>query len=451
MRKFTLLAMMTLAMAFSAHAATGDVNLDGEINISDVNAVIDMILSNNADAAGDVNHDGEVNISDVNALIDIILTSVTPVDELVPKEINLDDTDLEEPSESIPDDEDAPDYGDYVENTSWSTTVRINFEGETVTVTGKPSSIIMTADGAHLTFTSTAKRVRYIVTGTTDNGSLKFYSERKFQILLNGADITNPNGAAINNQCGKSLYLVTGEGTVNTLRDGQEYTMVEGEDQKAAVFSEGQILISGKGLLNVYSVGKHCIASDDYIFVRPGSKLYLNSTSGHGIKAKDYVHIKGGVINMEISADGAKGINCDSLVNITGGRTTILTSGTSKVELDSLGNSVSTGCAGVKADHNMTMAGGTLNIKCTGNDAKGINVAQPFTLGGGTLNVVVTGKQTAVAPKGVKCDTDCLISGGYFYSCAPNGKALDVDGTLTIADGYTSINNEDQRLVEIIY
>ena len=97
------------------------------------------------------------------------------------------------------------------------------------------------------------------------------------------------------------------------------------------------------------------------------------------------------------------------------------------------------------------MTGGTLNIKCTGNDAKGINAAQPSTFGGGELNVVVTGQQTTVAPKGVKCDTNLTIGGGSFYSCAPNGKALDVDGSLIIADGYTSINNKDERLVEIVY
>ena len=51
----------------------GDVNGDGEVNISDVNAVIDMILSQSGDRAGDVNGDGEVNIADVNAVIDIIL------------------------------------------------------------------------------------------------------------------------------------------------------------------------------------------------------------------------------------------------------------------------------------------------------------------------------------------------------------------------------------------
>ena len=392
MKRILLFALLTFALAFSATAATGDVNSDGEVNISDVNALIDMILSEDSGAAGDVNGDGEINISDVNALIDIILGGGV-VDELTPKDIELDFSALTEGTEVIQEDEDEEDYGDYVENTSWSTTVNITFDGETATVTGNPSSVFVAIDGAHVTITSTAKRVRYIVTGTTPNGSLKFYGDKKFQLQLNGADITNPTGAAINNQCGKSFYLVLNAGTVNTLRDGENYTMVDGEDQKGALF----------------------------------------------------------VINMEIAADGAKGINCDSLVYITGGRTTIITSGTSRLELDEQGNEVSTGVAGVKADWNITMTGGTLNIKCTGNDAKGINVAQPLLFTGGELNVVVTGKKNTVDPKGVKCDTDCTIQGGSFYSCAPNGRAIDIEGTLTIADGYTTLNNSDERLIEIAY
>ena len=454
MRKI-LLALLATAVCFTAGAVTGDVNSDGEVNISDVNSLVDMILSGDFMDTGDVNSDGEVNISDVNVLIEFILNGVPeePIEPIVPKEIALDDSDLEEPAEVIPDDEDALDYGDYVENTIWATTVRINFDGDTAIVTGNPSTVIVSVEGAHVTFTSAAKRVRYIVTGTTANGSLKFYSDKKFQLQLNGVDITNPTGAAVNNQCGKSLYLVLNEGTVNTLRDGENYTMVENEDQKGALFSEGQILVSGKGLLNIYSVGRHCMASDDYIFVRPGCHLYMNSTSGHGIKAKDYVHIAGGVINMEIAADGAKGINCDSLVYITGGRTTIINSGTSRAEVDSLGNESLTGAAGVKADYNMTMTGGVLNVKCTGDDAKGLNVAQPFLFTGGELNVVATGGKLTVAPKGVKCDTDCIIQGGSFYSCAPNGKAIDIDDKdgPTIADGYTTYTATDTRLFEISY
>ena len=56
-------------------ALKGDVNRDGRVNVSDVSALINMILGVTAmdQEAADVNGDGRVNVSDVSALINIIL------------------------------------------------------------------------------------------------------------------------------------------------------------------------------------------------------------------------------------------------------------------------------------------------------------------------------------------------------------------------------------------
>jgi len=55
----------------------GDVNGDGEVNVADVNAAINIILGASADAdtleRADANSDGEVNIADINTIMDIIL------------------------------------------------------------------------------------------------------------------------------------------------------------------------------------------------------------------------------------------------------------------------------------------------------------------------------------------------------------------------------------------
>ncbi len=56
----------------------GDVNGDGEINIADINAVTDIILTDASEPSGDVNGDGEINIADVNAIIAIILGGSAP-------------------------------------------------------------------------------------------------------------------------------------------------------------------------------------------------------------------------------------------------------------------------------------------------------------------------------------------------------------------------------------
>ena len=53
----------------------GDVNGDGSVNISDVTALIDILLSGEAPPqSADCNQDSSVNISDVTALIDYLLS-----------------------------------------------------------------------------------------------------------------------------------------------------------------------------------------------------------------------------------------------------------------------------------------------------------------------------------------------------------------------------------------
>ena len=54
----------------------GDVDGDSQVTISDVTALIDLLLSGagSANATADVDGDGSVSISDVTALIDMLLS-----------------------------------------------------------------------------------------------------------------------------------------------------------------------------------------------------------------------------------------------------------------------------------------------------------------------------------------------------------------------------------------
>ena len=55
----------------------GDVNLDGEVSVADINAIIQVILGDHVteDLRGraDVNGDGEVTVGDINSVIDLIV------------------------------------------------------------------------------------------------------------------------------------------------------------------------------------------------------------------------------------------------------------------------------------------------------------------------------------------------------------------------------------------
>lgn len=57
----------------------GDVNGDGTVDVSDVNAVINIILGNASESdypgQADIDGSGGIDVSDVNRLINIILTN----------------------------------------------------------------------------------------------------------------------------------------------------------------------------------------------------------------------------------------------------------------------------------------------------------------------------------------------------------------------------------------
>ena len=54
-------------------AEPGDLNDDGEVDVTDVVELIDMVLAGIYDPAGDINGDGEVDVTDVVELIDMVL------------------------------------------------------------------------------------------------------------------------------------------------------------------------------------------------------------------------------------------------------------------------------------------------------------------------------------------------------------------------------------------
>ena len=59
---------------FSQSPVNGDLNGDGTVDISDVNALINIILGKaEFDPRGDLNNDSEIDITDANILINIIL------------------------------------------------------------------------------------------------------------------------------------------------------------------------------------------------------------------------------------------------------------------------------------------------------------------------------------------------------------------------------------------
>ena len=76
-----LVVLLLSLLPFGVLAKTGDVTGDGQVDIADVNAVINMMLGKTTQtAAGDVTGDGQVDIADVNRVINIMLGKEVPED-----------------------------------------------------------------------------------------------------------------------------------------------------------------------------------------------------------------------------------------------------------------------------------------------------------------------------------------------------------------------------------
>ena len=365
-------------------------------------------------------------------------TYSSSLSDLTSFDISIDKTTLSE-TETIPTEGDEAE--DFIENNTFKSEVDIAFNGSSASTSGSVDGVTVTINGADVIVKSSAKKVCYNVSGTTTDGFLKIYSDNKFELNLNGVNITNPDGAAINIQSKKRGYIVLADGTENTLTDGTKYSdATDDEDMKACFFSEGKMLFSGKGSLDVYANCKAGIRSDDYVLFRPGNNIYVKATAGNAIKGNDAIYIKGGVINVETSAAASKGLSSDGLVQIDGGRTTAITTGTG--EYDSDEQDVS-GCAGVKADSIFVMNGGALYCKSTGAGGKGISTDQTLTVNGGTIKVITTGKQYTygnldTSPKGIKSDEAMYLNGGTIMVRCTGGEGsegIESKSTMNISGG----------------
>lgn len=331
---------------------------------------------------------------------------------------------------------------DYVANTAFADTIRIAFsDSNGATVSGDDNGYVAISGNDVVATNTSANVILYVLSGSTTDGYFKLYSDKKSGIKLNGVNIYNPEGAAINNQSGKRTFIILADGTENYITDGTTYSESGDEDMKGAFFSEGQLVFSGSGYLEVDGNCKAGIRSDDYVRFMPNTNVYVDASAGNGIKGNDGVIITGGVINVNITGTAEKGISSDGYVQIDGGRTTVITSGGYEWDDD---ESDYTACAGIKADSLFTMNGGTLCLKSTGTGGKGISGDDQLIVNGGTIKIVTTGKcypendenaTYSTSPKGIKCDGNITINNGYIEVRSSYSEGIESKGYMYIYGG----------------
>ena len=293
--------------------------------------------------------------------------------------------------------------------------------------------VTITIDGNNVTANhGSTEGVCYVVTGKTTDGSLVVNGNTNFELNLNGADITSASTTAIDIEGKGNAYLVV-NGT-NKVKDGTT------ADHKAAIYSKGKLLISGDGSLEVYGTYKNGIHGKTNIVIDKGVNLYVNSTANNGIKAGDNMYINGGIINVEVSADGGKAINGDADVVINGGRTTVIATGNGTWEADetlAYGGDTKA-AAGIGSDATFYMNGGELYAKATGSGGKGVKADLEGYITGGKIRIITEGglyySNGSTESHNYTGNTDNLPAA---YTSSPKGMKIGYkDDTVTPTETY---------------
>ena len=351
-----------------------------------------------------------------------------------------------------------------------STIVEVKYNGSDAEIVNPFAFEGVTVEkvGADVVVTSASEsEITYQLTGNTTTGSFKVYSDKKFVLNMNNVSITNDDGAAINIQSGKKC-TVNLIGT-STLEDTPFYSTVSGEDQKGCFFSEGQIIFTGTGTLNVTCNYKHGICSDDYIDIQ-GGNVNIVKAANDGIRVNDYflmtdgslttaatgdgidgdagyIQIDGGTMNITVSTADTKGIKCDSVITVNGGDVTLTVPAAqgkgfkTKQTMTVNGGTITanmTGdvaivsndpsyCTAIKTDVDFVQTNGTINITHSGAGGRGISADGDVNLKGGNLTITVTGGN------GTYTNTSG-VTDNYAPTC------VSADGNVNVTGGNITVN-----------
>lgn len=340
---------------------------------------------------------------------------------------------------------------------SFKNTISIKYDGSTAVVEpNKKAKDVFDAkiDGANVVIipkegVEEVKKCEIILSGSSDNGSLKIYcttdpdnkdAGKKVKLTLDGVSLKSQRGPAINYQAGKRLFLHLADGTENSLEDCATYKEdayyftgrdIASEDRKGCFFSEKAVVVSGKGKLTVKGNYRHAISVDNDFYMRPGPTIVVTGAAKNCLHCNDEIRFTGGYFYAGNTADGGKGIKTDGNLAVDGGRLVVNTSGA--YGKDENGEQESP--KGIKIDGDITIDGGDITVRCTGKceGSEGIESKTNLVINGGKVNVMAYDDAMNAANL-VK------VAGGEVYCLSTHNDGIDSNGDIQITGGIiTSI------------
>lgn len=311
-------------------------------------------------------------------------------------------------------------------------------------------------DGNTITITDEGT---YLLSGKLTDGMVIVNAEKtdKVQLVLNGAEITNADSAAIYVLCADKVFVTTASDSENCLVNGGTYTAIDENQIDAVIFSKEDLTLNGTGTLQIQAGAGHGIVSKDDLVLTGGT--YEITAEKQGISGKNSVRIADGTYTITAGTDGVHASNTDDTslgyVYIEGGTfdivaeddgihadlAAVIAGGTIEIEksyegieglsIDITGGEISL----TSSDDGLNAAGGTdssgMETMGPGEDIFASEEGAYINISGGKLKVNASGD-------GIDSNGELIVSGGETYVSGPtndgNG-ALDYAGNAEISGG----------------
>ena len=297
-------------------------------------------------------------------------------------------------------------------------------ESEATRVTLSGSSASVDGSGAEVsgsTVTISEAGV-YILSGKlTGQVVVEADDTAKVQIVLDDAEITNANSAAIYVKQADKVFLTLADGSTNTLTTSGTYTADGDTNIDAVIFSKEDLCVQGSGALAISSEEGNGITSKDDLKVT-GGKISIDVT-GHALEGKDSVRIADGTFELTSGKDGIHASNEEDetkgYVYIAGGTFTINAADDGIHAVTTL--TVNAGTFDITAAEAIEATYITINDGVIGITASddGINAAAKSAAY--TPTIEINGGEITISMG--QGDTDAVDSNGYLYI---NGGTLDI-------------------------
>ncbi len=247
---------------------------------------------------------------------------------------------------------------------------------------------------------------RYVVSGTLREGGIIVEAPEggKVWLELQGIDVTNPEGAAIDVEQAEKVFLTLAAGSENRIASEAFTDTASGVD--GALYARDDVTVNGSGTLAVSSAGHGIVCNDDLVIT--GGSITVTAKED-GLHANDSVRICGAEVEIQAGDDGVTVSN---------------DAGTGYFYMESGSLSIPACYEGVEGQQ-ITVAGGDIDIAPTDD---GLNVSQTgaaLTVTGGRIRVVNPSGRDA---DGFDSNGSIYISGGsVLISVSQSGGSAALD------------------------